>query len=137
MPRILGIDYGRKRIGVAVADDAVRIATPLKMIPGRNDPTRDARALADLAETEQANSFVVGLPISMDGTDSEQTEFTRKFAAELHRLSQKPVHLHDERLSSFAADEVLDQADVTKARRKELLDQIAAQKILQSFLDQS
>ncbi|MBK8267646.1 MAG: Holliday junction resolvase RuvX [Planctomycetes bacterium] len=137
MPRILGIDYGRKRIGVAVADDAVRIATPLKMIPGRNDPTRDARNLADLAHAEQAEAFVVGLPISMDGTDSEQTEFTRKFAAELQRLSQKPVHLHDERLSSFAADEVLDQADVTKARRKELLDQIAAQKILQSFLDQS
>jgi putative holliday junction resolvase len=133
---MLGIDYGRKRIGVAVADDAVRIATPLKTIPGRNDPTRDARALADLAETEQANSFVVGLPISMDGTDSEQTVFTRKFADELKRLSQKPVYLHDERLSSFAADEVLNEADVTKARRKELVDQIAAQKILQFYLDQ-
>lgn len=135
MARILGIDYGIKRIGVAQADAVVRIAMPFTTIDGRNDVTRDARNVADLGAKEDADAFVVGLPVSMNGADSPQTELTRRFAAELERLSRRPVHLHDERLSSYAADEVLDEAGAGRKKRREVRDQIAAAKILQSWLD--
>lgn len=136
MTKILGIDYGIKRIGTATADSQLKIASPLQTITGRNDVTRDARNIADLGEQEDVAEFVVGLPLNMaDGSDSDQTRLTRKFAAELERLSAKPVLLYDERLSSYAAHEVLDIAGMTGRRRKGLTDQIAAQKILQSYLD--
>jgi len=135
MPYILGIDYGIKRIGTAVASTETGIATPLTVVAGRNDVTRDARNVADLGEKEAVASFVVGLPLNMDGTESEQTALTRKFAAELERLSKRPVHLQDERLTSFAAEEVLDTAGIASRRRRGLIDPIAAQKILQAYLD--
>jgi len=137
MPNILGIDYGVKRIGTAIADTEVRIATPLDVIRGQNDVTRDARSVADFAEAQDVDAFVVGLPLNMgDSGDSPQTTLMRKFAAELRRLSKKPVHLQDERLSSVAAEEVLDAAGVPLSKRKGLTDMIAAQKILQAWLDQ-
>lgn len=135
MTRILGIDYGTRRIGIAIADRETKIATPLTTIDGRNDVTRDARAVVDLATRETAAEFVVGLPLNMDGTDSEQTALTRRFSGELERLSQLPVHLFDERLSSYAADAVMDDAGIRQKGRKGLTDRVAAQKILQAFLD--
>lgn len=135
MSRILGIDYGVRRIGTAIADAETRIATPLVLVAGRNDVTRDARNVADLGQEQGAETFVVGLPLNMDGSDSEQTALTRRFAAELERLSKKPVHLQDERLSSAAAEDVLDDAGVPARKRKGLTDLIAAQKILQAYLD--
>jgi putative Holliday junction resolvase len=134
--RVLGIDYGSRRIGLAVGDLQTRLATPLETLGGRNDPTRDARAVADLAVREEISRFVVGLPLNLDsGTDSEQTRITRKFAEELARLTGKPVHLQDERLSSFAAQEALNEGQVPARSRKGLSDRIAAQKILQAWLD--
>ena len=132
---ILGIDYGTKRIGIAIADLETKIATPFATLKGRNEVTRDARIVTDLGITENAECFVVGLPVNMDGTDSPQTELTRRFIAELGRLSKLPVHLQDERLSSFAAQEVLNIAEISPSKRKGLIDRIAAQKILQAYLD--
>jgi putative holliday junction resolvase len=140
MPNVLGIDYGGKRIGVAIADAQTKIAMPLTVVAGRNDVTRDARNIADLGLRESAEGFVVGLPLNMSDegvTDSPQTTLTRRFAAELERLSSKPVHLHDERLTSYAAEEVLEAAGVSPKKRKALTDMIAAQKILQAYLDQA
>jgi putative Holliday junction resolvase len=134
MPKLLGIDYGIKRIGTAVADTDMKIATPLIVVAGRNDVTRDARNIADLGEKEDVESFVVGLPLNMDGTDSEQTALTRKFTAELERLSRKPVRLQDERLTSFAAHEALDAAGVPPKKQRQFADLIAAQRILQAHL---
>ena len=137
MPRILGIDYGTKRIGIAIGDAETRIATPLKTLPGRGDTANDASAVAELAAQEEAAALVVGLPISMDETESAQTKLTRKFAANLARLAAKPVHLQDERLSSFAADESMQQAGLDPRKRKHrgVSDRLAAQKILQAYLD--
>ena len=137
MPRILGIDYGTKRIGIAIGDAETRIATPLKTLPGRGDTVNDASAVAELAAQEEAAAIVVGLPISMNDTESPQTKLTRKFAADLARLSAKPVHLQDERLSSFAADESMHQAGLDPRKRKHrgVSDRVAAQKILQAYLD--
>jgi len=133
--RILGIDYGIRRIGLAIADIQSRIATPLATVAGRNDVTRDARTIADMAAKEEAAVLVVGLPLNMTSGESEQTALTRRFAAELSRLSGKPVHLQDERLTSAAAEEVLDVAQIPSRKRKGLSDRIAAQKILQTWLD--
>ena len=135
MPKIMGIDYGIKRIGIAIAETEIRIANPLSVVAGRNEVTRDARTITDLGEKDGAGAFVVGLPLSMDGTDSEQTALTRRFAAELERLSKKPVHLQDERLTSAAAGDVLDAAGIPPRKRKHLTDRIAAQKTLQAYLD--
>ena len=137
MPRILGIDYGTKRIGIAIGDAETRIATPLKTLPGRGDTVNDASAVAELAAQEEAAAIVVGLPISMNDTESPQTKLTRKFAADLARLAAKPVHLQDERLSSFAADESMQQVGLDPRKRKHrgISDRLAAQKILQAYLD--
>lgn len=137
MPRIIGIDYGTKRIGVAIGDTETRIAAPLKTLPGRGDTANDAASVAELAAEEEAVAVVVGLPISMNDTESPQTKLTRKFAADLLRLSQKPVHLQDERLSSFAADETMQQAGIDPRKRKHrgVSDRLAAQGILQDYLD--
>ncbi len=137
MSRILGIDYGTKRIGVAVGDTETRIASPLKTLPGRGNTTDDAGAVSQLAIKEEVGVIVVGLPLSMNDGESTQTKLTRNFADQLAKVSGKPVHLHDERLSSFAADETLEQAGVTprKSKSRGLTDRIAAQKILQAYLD--
>ncbi len=132
---ILGIDYGLKRIGLAIADPGVGVALPLATIAGRGEVTRDARNVADVAAEQGASVLVVGLPLNMDGGESDQTEVTRRFAAELERLSGLEVHLQDERLSSHAASEALDVAGVRSGKRKGLVDRIAAQKILQAYLD--
>lgn len=136
MGSIVGIDYGRKRIGLAIADTESRIATPLTTVAGRNDATRDARNVVHSPQTAEVEAFVVGLPMNMNGSDSDQTRFSRRFAAELGRLSGRPVHLQDERLSSYAATQLLDEAGVSRRRQEELTDQIAAQQILQHWLDE-
>ncbi len=133
----MGIDYGRRRIGTAIADLEIRIALPLTTVAGLNDAAGDARSVADLAMAEEAGRFVVGLPLNMDGSESDQTRLTRRFADELARLSGKPVELQDERLSSYAASELLDAAGGRKRRRKDMIDQIAAQQILAAWLDRS
>ena len=133
--KYLGIDYGIKRIGIAQGDDDTAIAFPLDTIAGRNDVTRDARNVANRGEAENAGAFVVGLPINMDGSEGDQAGLTRRFAAELERLSKKPVHFHDERLSSAAAHEAMDVAGLSSKQRKDLTDQLAARQILQAFFD--
>jgi putative Holliday junction resolvase len=136
MPRYLGIDHGQRRIGLAISDSIGTLATPLATLPATGDAEVDAENILDLADHEGAEAFVVGLPLNMDGTEGPQAKICRDFAARLEAdASGRCVVLWDERLSSFAADLVLDEAQVTKAKRKKHRDQIAAQKILQSYLD--
>lgn len=137
MSRILGIDYGTKRIGVAIGDTETRIAMPLRVVQGSGTVSDDAAAVIKVADEEETDQIVVGLPISMNETESEQTQLTRLFAEALAEFSPKLVHLQDERLSSFAAGNVLQDAGLTsrKGRKTGLTDRIAAQKILQAYLD--
>jgi putative Holliday junction resolvase len=140
MAKLLGVDYGTRRIGIAVGDTETRVAMPLMTVKGADDAARDARMIADLGAKEKAEAFVVGLPLNMTAevsTDSAQTILTRRFAAELERCSGKPVRLQDERLTSFAAEEVLEEAGFSRKKRKGLSDRIAAQKILQGYFDQA
>jgi putative Holliday junction resolvase len=135
MTRWVAIDYGARRIGRASADPAGGMAFPAGVLPGTGSAHKDAVRVLAWALEQQARGIVVGLPLNMDGTDSAQTRTVRNFAAALRTLTALPIELWDERLSSFQADQTLDAAQVRPAKRKALRDALAAQVILQSFLD--
>lgn len=134
MGRFVGIDYGTRRIGIAISDRGARIATPATTLTGSGAPASDADIVLQWATDQRAAGFVVGLPLNMsDGSDSDQTRLTRRFADALRSRTPLPIELWDERLSSFAADELL--SALPPKRRQQMRDAVAAQVILQSFLD--
>ncbi|HOW19811.1 MAG TPA: Holliday junction resolvase RuvX, partial [Phycisphaerae bacterium] len=135
MARFLGIDYGTKRIGIAVSDPDARIVSPERVIEAKGSPAADAEAVIALAADLGADAFVVGLPLNMDGTDSEQTRLTRTFARELESRAGGAVHLWDERLSSYAAEALLAERDLSRKRRTARQDAVAAAVILSGFLE--
>lgn len=135
MPRWIGVDYGARRIGIAVSDAGGRIASPATTLDGAGAPPDDAQRVLRWAAEQEAAGIVVGLPLNMDGSRGPQAERSVEFAAHLRKPGQYQVELWDERLSSFQADEIMDQAAVRGSRRKKLRDTIAAQVILQSFLN--
>ncbi len=133
--RYLGIDYGSRRIGLAVGDGRLRIASPLETVAAADDPTRDAAAVLARAAEAEAEALVVGMPLNMDGSSGPQAQRTRRFIAALEAAGRLPVHEQDERLTSAAADEALDAAGVAPRRRRKRRDMLAARVILQQFLD--
>lgn len=135
MPRYLGIDYGVKRIGIAISDPDGRIASPVRVLQGCGSPRADADAVVAVARDLEAAEFVVGLPLHMDGTESDQTKLTRAFAAALQVKAAGPVHFADERLTSDAADALLAERDLTRKKRKARQDAVAAAIILSAFLE--
>jgi len=136
MAIILGIDYGTRRIGIAVSDADERIALAGRMLQASGDLNRDAQTVLAEARTYGAEALVVGLPINMDGTEGPQAERTRRFANALKKAAaDMPLEFWDERLSSAAADWSLDQMELTKGQRKARRDIISAQVILQGWLD--
>jgi len=134
MPCFVGVDYGSKRIGLAVSSDG-RLALPLTTLDGRGDVTAQVAGVLATADDYQVDAFVVGLPLNMDGTEGPQAKLTRKFGEELQRASDKTVHFWDERLSSHAAAELLQPAELTRKKKKQRLDRVAAQVMLQDYLD--
>jgi putative Holliday junction resolvase len=135
MARYLAIDYGGKRIGLAVSDGETRLAAPVATVVATGDPSNDVRTVCGVAEEYGVDEFVVGLPLNMDGTEGPQAKLVRRFGAELERVTRQPVHYWDERLSSVSAQEKLAPAGLTRKKRKARLDRVAAQGILQEFLD--
>lgn len=134
MARILGIDYGERRMGVAVSDEAGIIALPLCVVPVRG-PRQAADETARLIQEKQAGRVVIGLPLNMNGSRGPAAEAVEQFVAKLRALTALPVETWDERLSSRAAERILVEADVRRAKRKTVIDQLAAQIMLQSYLD--
>ena len=133
--RICGVDYGTKRIGLAIGDPGGSIASPLTTLMVRGQAADHARDVIAAVEEYDVGQWVVGLPLNMDGTEGPQAKTTRAFAGQLGKLSGKQVHLWDERLSSRTADEYLAEAELTRKKRKARRDRVAAQVILQTFLD--
>lgn len=131
---ILAFDFGEKRIGVAVGDTLVGIAHPLQTISAESNDVRFATIAGLIAEWQPAQ-LVVGLPTYLDGTEHAMTQLSKKFARRLEGRFHLPVALVDERLSSAEASQSLKQAGIGGRRQKPMLDQVAAQHILQSFLD--
>lgn len=131
--RILAVDYGSRRIGLAVTDELGVTAQGLPTLHRtnkRNDFDHLRRTIKQYAVAE----IVVGLPLRMSGDTGTQSEKVETFAAELRGRFKLPVHLFDERLTSVEANRVLDQTEVGGRRRKEVVDQLAAVLILQAFL---
>lgn len=135
MPRYLAIDHGSKRIGLAVGDSETRLAAPVLGVPGTGTPEADARAVMAAGADFDADAYVLGLPLNMDGTVGPQAKLVREFGEVLGTLSGLPVHYIDERLSSESAREKLIGGELTRKKRKARLDGLAAQSILQDFLD--
>ena len=126
---LVGIDYGQKRIGVAVSDLGRMIATPLSIVSSLDELDR---VIGD----RKIGGFVVGLPVQMNGQEGPQAQLTRTWVKKLEKKYNLPVFFWDERLTSAAADRFLiGQMDASRNKQKRLRDQIAASLILQSFLD--
>lgn len=132
--RLLGLDLGTKTIGLALSDVSRTIATPLETLPKKKF-TQDAEALFKIAAKYDVGGFVLGLPVSMDGSEGPRCQSTRSFAANLLKLKDLPIAFWDERLSTAAVTRTLLEADASRARRAELVDKLAAAYILQGALD--
>jgi putative Holliday junction resolvase len=132
--RAMGLDVGEKTIGLALSDVRLTIASPLQTIR-RGKFAADAAALVRLIAEHDVAALVIGLPINMDGTEGPRCQSVRAFAAELGKRVDVDVAFWDERLSTAAVTRTLLEADVSRARRRELVDKMAAAYILQGALD--
>ena len=133
--RLMGIDLGSKTIGLAVSDSGLVVATPLETIK-RTRFSIDAAALVRLLGEYRIGALVIGLPINMDGSEGPRCQSTRQFAANLMQLVDLPISFWDERLSTAAVERVLiEEADMSRQRRGEVVDKMAAAYILQGALD--
>ncbi len=131
---IAGLDLGEKTIGVAISDLRRSIATPIDIIR-RVKFTEDATKLMALLTARNVAGILFGLPLNMDGSEGPRVQSTRAFARNLTRLTDLPIFYWDERLSTVAATRALLEADASRKRRKEVIDQVAAGYILQGALD--
>lgn len=132
--RILGLDYGNKRVGVAVSDAMGWTAQPLKTLEmhGHQELLREIKKYIDKYDVEE---IIVGMPYNMDGTRGKRAEITQAFINFLEKNLELPIKIQDERLSSREAENILLEADVSRAGRKKVIDKMAATLILQSYLD--
>jgi putative Holliday junction resolvase len=131
---LIGLDLGTKTIGVASSDPDRKLATGVETIARTKFAADAARVLA-LAVERNACGFVLGLPVNMDGSEGPRAQSTRAFARNFAKLTKLPIALWDERLSTAAVERGLIEADMSRNKRKEVIDQHAAAYILQGALD--
>ncbi len=129
-----GIDYGHVRIGIAISDPERKIVSPLENYT-RRGPEQDAQRFRRLVADERVVLFVVGLPIHLDGRESEKSAEARQFGQWLVEVTGLPVEFFDERFTSHEAEQLLLAADLTRKRRKKRLDMLAAQIMLDAYLE--
>ena len=132
--RFLALDYGTKRIGIAVCDELEFGAYPLKTLTRSRSLNCDLQEIARLAQKEQAEGIVVGLPVNADGTHGPSAENASAFAKSLGKRTPLPIHLHDEFLTTAEAEEQMIAMDISRKKRRETIDKQAAALILESFL---
>jgi len=134
MQRILSLDFGEKRIGVAVSDSLNIIAQSVGTIE-RKGIKNDLKKIAELVKEYEAGKMIVGLPLNMDGTEGKSASRAIDFVNELKKEMQIEVEMLDERLTTAQGERVFLEADMSRKKRKQNLDKIAAQLILQNYLD--
>jgi len=132
--RILGIDYGHRRLGIALSDEGETLASPL-LVYKSHGLERDLDFLIRLIAEREVERIVLGLPLNMNGSLGEMAQEVLAFAAALHEVSSLPVDTFDERLTSIEAERVLVQANLSRKRRKAQSDSLAAVLILQGYLE--
>ena len=130
----MGIDYGTRRIGIAISDPSSTMALPLATIEVKADQSH-LEAIRKLADDYRVERVVVGLPYNMDGTLSESGTKIMEWARTLQEILQRPVILWDERLTTFEAHGVLDNLKIKGSKRRAKVDQVAASLILKEYLD--
>ncbi|HEY0842665.1 Holliday junction resolvase RuvX [Methylotenera sp.] len=133
---VLAFDFGERRIGIAVGEHLLASATPLMTIDNESNEIR-FQIITKLVNEWQPRLLVVGLPLSLDGTEHAVTQLCKKFARRLNGRFNLPVALIDERYSSAEASQLLNEVGIRGRAQKEMLDQVAAQTILQSYFDQA
>ena len=132
---LVGLDLGEKTIGVAVSDATWMVASPLETIR-KTKFTDDANTLFKLMDSRRAEGIVIGLPVNMDGSEGPRCQSSRAFGRNLLRLKDIPIAFWDERLSSAAVNRMMiEEMDLTRARRAEVVDKLAAAYILQGALE--
>lgn len=131
--RIMSLDYGEVRIGIAMSDLLQTIASPFETYR-RKEQEQDIAYLSKLAKENEVVKIVVGLPLNMDGTEGERAQKTREFGEKLKEKAGVDIVFIDERLSSVEAEEMLIQSGMRREKRKEVIDKIAAAIILESYL---
>lgn len=131
--RILGMDPGTKTIGLAISDLTHTIATPIETLK-RTKFKKDVARIREIVETEEVGAFVIGWPVNMDGSEGPRCQSVRAFANNLAQEFDLPQVLWDERMSTSAVERTLLEADSSRARRKEVVDKMAAAYILQGAL---
>ncbi|HEY4265178.1 MAG TPA: Holliday junction resolvase RuvX [Micropepsaceae bacterium] len=132
--RLLGLDLGEKTVGLALSDTSLTVATPLKTL-ARGKFRNDATSIAVLIVEHDIGGLIVGLPLNMDGTDGPSAQSARAFARNFAAVSDCPICLVDERLSTAAVTRTLIDADASRRRRGQVVDKMAAAYILQGALD--
>lgn len=133
--RVLGIDLGSKRIGVAVCDHSETIASPLTVVERGRRPADDHRRLRELADDEEAELIVIGLPITMAGEHGPAARAAIEESRLIAEVTGRPVEMFDERLTTVTADRVLKEADLSATQRRRVVDKVAAAVMLQTWLD--
>lgn len=132
--RYLGVDWGKKRVGLAISDPGGMLATPLKVLQ-RQSLEQIVAEIHGLCRDERVEAIVVGLPLNMDGSRGATAQEADRLATMIAEATGLPVDLWDERLSSVSAERHLIDADMSRAKRKRTIDKVAAQIILQTFLN--
>ena len=133
--RVLGIDLGSKRIGIATSDRSGTIATPYTVLLRCGSMGGDHRNIAKMVVEEEAEAVIVGLPLNMDGSEGKAAQAARVEAARMATVVGVPVHVHDERLTTVEADRVLMEQKMKAQARRRIVDKVAAAVMLQSWLD--
>lgn len=132
--KLMGLDLGTKTIGIAFSDTTLTISTARETLI-RTKFTKDAETLLSMSTHEDVFAIVLGLPLNMDGTEGPRAQSTRAFARNLEKMTDLPIFFQDERLSTFAAEQAMLEADMSRKKRAEKIDAVAAAVILQGALD--
>ncbi|MEY4361342.1 MAG: hypothetical protein RL391_648 [Actinomycetota bacterium] len=133
--RVVALDLGSKRIGVAVSDFGGSIASPHSVIRRSTSQRQDHEAIRRLVVEEEAEAVVIGLPLALDGSVGQAAKVVMKESERIGTVVGVPVHFQDERMTTVAADRILREADLSATRRREFVDKVAASVILQTWLD--
>jgi putative Holliday junction resolvase len=131
---ILSLDYGEKRIGIAISDNKCSIALPSEVLE-RNKTNKDFLYIKDFIEKNDIQAVLIGIPYNMDGSEGRQCKIVKNFSKKLLEFINISIIYWDERLSTLAQEKILISKDVTRKKRKKVIDKLAAAYFLQSFLD--
>ena len=133
--RAVGVDLGERRIGVAVSDSAGQIATPYELLPRTGSRDEDHRRIAAIVADVEAEVLIVGLPLSLDGTEGKAAQAARDEADQIQALFPIPVEMHDERFTTVEAEHRLKEQNLNARAQRKVVDKVAAAILLQAWLD--